>query len=75
MNQSVLLNNDLKFDQESACWLLTGFYQSQTIKIYLSAKKLHADTKINDTIIFDIEADIEEWLASNEPDDSNEIWL
>ncbi|MGJ8694369.1 MAG: hypothetical protein ACSHW0_18015 [Thalassotalea sp.] len=75
MNQALLLNNDLTFDQTNAWWTITGFYQSQDIVVYIKEAKLARTTVITAAVIFDIEADIEDWLEVNEPDENNNIWL
>lgn len=75
MNQSILLNDDLTYNSELTCWQLTGFYQSQTVVIYFSTARLAPDAVITDEVIFELEADIEDWLADNEPDEDNIIRL
>lgn len=75
MNQSILLNNNLRFIDSKNVWVLTGFYQSQNVVIYISVKKLAKDSVVSESVIFDIEADIEEYLENNEPDDNGDIWL
>lgn len=75
MNQSVLLNNDLSFKLTLNAWTITGFYQSQPIEVRIPETTLASTTEVTDGVIFDIEADIEEWLEENEPDESNIIQL
>ena len=75
MNQTILLNSDLTFDKDKSCWSLSGFYQTQGIMIYIVEARLPRDTHITTNVMFDLEADIEDWLEINEPDDNNEIWL
>lgn len=75
MNQALLLNNDLVFNDKLNAWQLTGFYQSQDIRIYIQSKHLSKDTIITAEILLDIEADIEDWLESHEPDEHNACWL
>ena len=75
MNQSLLLNNDLAFNDALKAWQLTGFHQSQDIRIYISSNKLASDTSITNELLLDIEADIEDWLENNEPDENNDCWL
>lgn len=75
MNQAILLNSDLTFDESRSLWTISGFYQSQGIVIYISEAKLARNTYISSELLFDLEADIEDWLELNEPDENNEIWL
>ena len=75
MNQAILLNNDLTFNEQRQVWQLTGFYQSQTITIYIPLVRLAKDSDITQGIIFELEDEIENWLEDNEPDSNNIIEL
>ena len=75
MNQAILLNNDLTFNEQRQVWQLTGFYQSQTITIYIPLVRLAKDSDITQGIIFELEDEIENWLEDNEPDSNNVIEL
>ena len=75
MNQALLLNNDLTFDEQQQAWLITGFYQSQDIRFYINTNKLPISSQITSVILLDLEADIEDWLENNEPDENNHCWL
>lgn len=75
MNQAILLNNDLSFCNDHSVWKITGFYQAQGISVYIKTTQLTQDTEITPAILLDIEADIEDWLEINEPDENNEIFL
>ena len=65
MNQAILFNDDLRLI-EPGVWQLSGFYQGELIEI----KILSPVTEMNDGIRFDWEADIEDWLDNNEPEES-----
>lgn len=75
MNQALLLNSDLAFNEELDAWQLTGFYQSRGLTIFISSVKLARDIEITSDLLLDLEADIEDWLEDNEPDDNDQIWL
>ncbi len=75
MNQALLLNNDLIFDEQQQSWQMTGFYQGQDIRIFIKINRLPKNSKITSLIVLDLEADIEDWLETNEPDESNHCWL
>lgn len=75
MNQAFLLNSDLAFDEQRNLWMMTGFYQSQGITVYIQESHLSKNVLITSDILLDLEADIEDWLEINEPDEHNEIWL
>lgn len=71
MNQSLLLNDDLKFNAIEQCWIITGFYNGLSLSCYISKKYLAENTNINEGTLFDIETLIEDWL--NENDIENDI--
>lgn len=75
MNQSILLNNDLAFVDDKGLWKMTGFYQGQYIEIYIAEGKLAKQQTITTQVLLDLEADIEDWLEANEPDEHGVIWL
>ena len=75
MNQALLLNSDLAFDETQRLWKITGFYQTQGIVVFIKEAKLSPNVLITSEMIFDLEADIEDWLEVHEPNENNEIWL
>lgn len=65
MNQAILFNDDLSL-VEPGVWQLSGFYQGELLTFHIHSTV----TKITDDIKFDWEADIEDWLDANEPEQS-----
>lgn len=65
MNQSILFNDDLNLVKPGT-WQLSGFYQGELLIFQI----LTSVTEINDGLKFDWEAEIEDWLDANEPDQS-----
>lgn len=65
MNQAILFNDDLTLISEGK-WQLSGFYQGELLEFQI----LSAVTELNNDIIFDWEAQIEDWLDDNEPEQS-----
>lgn len=65
MNQAILFNDDLSL-VEPGVWQLSGFYQGELLTFQIHSTV----TKITDDIKFDWEADIEDWLDANEPEQS-----
>lgn len=63
MNQSILFNDDLT-STSPGVWQISGFYNGELLvfKILSSVKEATSD------ITFDWEARIEDWLESNEPE-------
>lgn len=69
MNQSILLNDDIKPIENG--WQQTGLYAGQLITIYIKTSQQQLTTGFK----FDIEMAIEDWLDSNEPDQNNQITI
>jgi len=63
MNQAILFNDDLTLI-EPGIWQISGFYRGQLIEI----KLLSPITEMDDNIRLDWEADIEDWLEDNQPE-------
>lgn len=63
MNQAIIFNDDLSLI-EPGTWQVSGFYQGAllTFRIISSITEMDNDTA------FDWEAQIEDWLESNEPE-------
>lgn len=63
MNQSILFNDDL-ISTAPGVWHISGFYNGELLefKILSSVEEATSD------IAFDWEAKIEDWLESNEPE-------
>lgn len=67
MNQAILLNDDLTFDGQD--WQLTGLYSGQLVNIRIKTTQ----QTYSESLKFDIEIAIEDWLEDNEPESSSEI--
>lgn len=65
MNQAILFNDDLSLIKPGT-WQLSGFYQGELLTFQI----LSSISEIDDGTIFDWEAQIEDWLESNEPEQS-----
>lgn len=71
MNQAILFNDDHTYIAAKKLWRFTGLMSGNLISIYIA----HPKSSITHEDKFVWEEDVEEWLADNEPDDNNEIWL
>ena len=75
MNQSVLLNDDLRFNDKRKSWCLTGQVNGEKITVVIDQCYLSATSTITNSLVFDIEDQIEQWLDIYEIDDNQEILL
>lgn len=75
MNQAILLNDDLYFDHNKKSWLITGQFNGEKVTIKIEECHLPANTLITQSLIFDIEDNIECWLKENEPEGQQVITL
>lgn len=75
MNQAILLNDDLHFDLGKNYWLITGQLNGEIITIKIKECYLAANTPITESLIFDIEDNIERWLKQHEPEGQQVIFL
>ena len=66
MNQSLLFNDDLKFDDKESAWCLTSQLSGQAIKIYFHSIQLKELAIIDNSTKFDLEEVTELWLERNE---------
>jgi hypothetical protein len=66
MNQNILFNDDLTFDQHQGAWHFTAFISGELISIYFHSIKLSQMEEINSCIQFDLEELVELWLEKNE---------
>ena len=55
MNQSILFNDDLTFDQQSECWRLSGMISGQIVTIYFHSMSLARLTEIDSCTKYDLE--------------------
>jgi hypothetical protein len=72
MNQQIIFNDDIAFDNKLQKWSFSGLFAGERIKIIIEDKACH---QLNDKLKFDLEADVEEWLEDNEPPIDGEIHL
>ncbi|WP_440877416.1 hypothetical protein [Thalassotalea sp. PLHSN55] len=67
MNQAIIFNDDLAFDNERHAWIFTGMLSGSVIKIVIDEKYHPKESHVDDTVKFDWEAAAEDWLAKYEP--------
>jgi len=72
MNQQILFNDDMTFDNNSQTYMFTGLLSGERVTI--SIKTAHP-LPLTDTLKFDLECQVEEWLEDNEPPENGEITL
>lgn len=66
MNQAILFNDDLIFDDKEDAWCLTAQLSGQLITIYFHSMQLKQLGVIDNCIKFDLEEVAELWLEKNE---------
>lgn len=71
MNQAILFNDDLNFDEQQDAWCFTALLSGQRITIYFHSVELKRLGKIDSCTKYDLEEIVELWLEKNEPE--NEI--
>jgi len=64
MNQSILFNDDVAFDQESELWRFTGMVAGQKVVIEITTDVSPEDISTHDKL--DWELAVEEWLEECE---------
>lgn len=74
MNQAILFNDDLSFDEERHAWVFSGLLEGNLLKIIIDEKYHSRISPIEDSIRFDWESKVEDWLKHYEPV-GNEILL
>ena len=74
MNQSLLFNDDLVFDQQQNAWRFTALFAGELITIYFHSIQLKQLTQIDSCTKFDLEEVAALWLENNEPE-GNEIHI
>ncbi len=72
MNQQILFNDDMTFDDNSLEYMFTGLFSGERITIRIKSENLFP---LNDALKFDFECQVEEWLEENEPSGNGEIIL
>jgi len=68
LNQAILFNDDLMFDEQQDAWRLTALLSGQLITIYFHSLQLKLLGKIDNCTKFDLEEIVELWLENNELD-------
>ncbi|TYK65823.1 hypothetical protein [Colwellia echini] len=74
MNQAILFNDDLTFDNEQDAWCFTALVSGQSIIVYFHSMQLKQLSEISSCTKFDLEEVVELWLEKNEPE-GNEIHI
>lgn len=72
MNQQMIFNDDICFDDNLQGWVFTGLLAGERINILIKSTK-HAE--LNNELKFDLEETVEEWLENNEPPADSKIEL
>jgi len=70
MNQSILFNDDLYFNEQEDAWCFTGQLSGEVITIYIHSIQLKQLVKIDSCTKFDLEELAEQWFDTNEPEDN-----
>ncbi|MCP4985919.1 MAG: hypothetical protein GY928_07585 [Colwellia sp.] len=71
MNQAILFNDDLCFDQEQDAWCFTALLSGQTVTVFFHSMQLKQLSEIDSCTKFDLEEIVELWLEKNEPEGSS----
>lgn len=75
MNQAILFNDDIHFDEGQNVWSFTGLMSGQKVTIFIKQSYPDKNLVITDCVRFDWEEAVEIWLEKYEPDLNNEIHL
>lgn len=70
MNQAILFNEDLMFDEQQDAWRFTALLSGELITIYIHSMQLKQLGEIDSCTKFDLEEIVELWLEKNEPEES-----
>lgn len=68
MNQSVLFNDDLVFDNHHDAWRQTGLLAGERVTVYYHSFELKQLAHIDSCTKYDLEEITELWLEDNEPE-------
>lgn len=74
MNQAIIFNDDLIFDENKDAWRFTAQVSGQQMTIYFHSLQLKLLGEIDQCTKFDLEEIAVLWLDKNEPED-NEIHI
>ena len=66
MNQAILFNDDLIFDEQQDAWSFTAQAEGQILTIYFHSMQLKQLGDIDNCTKFDLEEVVELWLEKNE---------
>ncbi len=69
MNQSIIFNNDLRFDKNIKVWRMTGLLSGQLVQVYFHSEELAQLSEIDNCTQYDLEEVTELWLEKHEPED------
>ena len=68
MNQAILFNDDLFFDNEQDAWCFTALVSGQSVTVYFHSIQLKQIKELDSCTKFDLEEIVELWLEKNEPE-------
>ena len=74
MNQSILFNDDLSFNETHHAWSFTGLVNGQYFSVFIAEKYHSKEQLVSNTTKFDWEEQAEDYLENHELD-SQTIWL
>lgn len=66
MNQAIIFNDDLVFDDKEGAWCFTAQMAGQILTIYFHSMQLKQLENIDNCTKFDLEEVVELWLENNE---------
>ena len=66
MNQTILFNDDLQFDEQQDAWRFTALLSGQLITIYFHSLQLKSLVTIDSCTKFDLEEIVELWFENHE---------
>lgn len=75
MNQSILFNDDIHFDEKRCAWCFTGFLDGEHITVQIEEKNYPRNSIVTDATKFDWEDAVENWLEEHEPNEDRVIKL
>lgn len=68
MNQSILFNDDLHFDEITKTFVMTGIVAGENIKVFFHSQALNQASLSQSCLKYDLEEIVELWLEKNEPE-------
>ena len=75
MNQAILFNDDIYFDQAKNAWSFTCLLNGECIQILITGQNYPSDLQVTSAVKFDWEDAVEVWLENNEPEENQLIKL